>query len=160
MQLFYPLIYISLQLPKSLISSLETGNVDGGVEGGNGSRVRSTEKAEHLSSEDILAILGTGWKSDVEGDTSEDVGLGRTEIGGRGDIAQGTWEAFAGCYAESDSDIVDGLNVVGSGQGDSEWVIGVDCGGSCDAGDDGGRRGDEGGGQDGDGGSCETHVED
>lgn len=68
---------------------------------------------------------------------------------------------MTGCWlnTENNGNIVDGLDVIGCGQVDAEWVVGVDRGGRLDAGDDCGGGRDEGGGQDGNGSSCETHID-
>ena len=125
-------------------ATLVSSNGDRGVVLSDRGFISRTKQTIHCRREHILSIPSACWKSDIKGNRSQDIGLGRTKVGSGHDVAERVREASSWSDTEGYGDIVNGLNVIGGCEGYGEWVVSIDsrgCGNACD---DGGGRGDEG----------------
>lgn len=113
-------------------------------------------EAGHGGSNDSISL----WSSPIDGagesDRGQNVAERRAKVGGGEDGAEGARVAITGGNAKGDTDVVDGLDVVGSVEGQSEGLSSGDGRGNGQACDDGAGRDGEGqeGGEDG-----ELHFE-
>lgn len=107
-------------------ATLVSSNGDRGVVLSDRGFISRTKQTIHCRREHILSIPSACWKSDIKGNRSQDIGLGRTEKGSGHDVAERVRVASSRCDAEGYGNIVDGLDIIGSCEGYGEWVVRVD----------------------------------